>query len=428
LNSIDHFMASLNQVIRQRGGAGLSVQSHVVLSGRIDEAALRTALGRLGHCYSIVGARLVHGAGVGWTWRPGTAEGCPLTVADLEADDPAARWRYAERVLNRPMDGDSGAPVQFHLLRAPGGRDAVLLQWDHRLMDGLGGQLLLREVNRLARESSCAKGVVPSGDGVREYVGRHGWRERWRAVFGLQRNWLFLRRPVRLSPGCATLPSGVTVRLVVRSLDEPQTAACMGRVTRLCGFVSPTPGILASAFRAVQRVAPAAGGWRRRLSTPVPVNLRPPGAEMPIFSNLQTYLDVSVPFKKLPDRDSLVRLLHRTMREQLRRGVDLGLLAFTERFRRRPRRASLAARGLSRAVTFIYGYHGAVGPGLEAFCGTPVDNLYSGLVTAWAPPGLSLAVNQYRGRLNVMVSYVAEVVPEALATSFVEAVVEDLLT
>jgi hypothetical protein len=428
LNSIDHFMASLHQVIRQRGGAGLSVQSHVVLGGRIDEGALRTALGRLGHCYPIVGARLVPGAGVGWTWRPGTTEWCPLTVADLDADDPAAIWRYAERVLNIPMDGEAGAPVQFHLLHAPGGRDTVLLQWDHRLMDGMAGQLLLREVNRLACESGCAKGVVPSGDEVREYVGRHGWRERWRAVVGVQRNWLLLRRPVRLSPGCATPQSGATVRLVTRSLDELQTAACLGRVKRLCGFVSPTPGFLASAFRAVKCVAPAAGGWRRRLSTPVPVNLRPPGAELPIFSNLQTYLDVSVPFKDLPDRDGLVRLLHRTLREQLRRGVDLGLLAITDRFSRRPRRARLAARGFSRALTFIYGYHGAVGPGLETFCGTPVDNLFSGLVTAWAPPGLSVAVNQYRGRLNVMVSYVAELVPDSLATSFVDAVVGDLLS
>jgi hypothetical protein len=428
LNSIDQFMARLHQAIRQRGGAGLSVQSHVLLAGRIDEAALRGAAERLAHCYPIVTARQVSDGNRGWHWEPGTAKGCPLTVAALDTDDPAAYWQYAERCMNTPMDGDGAAPVWFHLLRTPAGRDAVLLQWDHRLMDGMAGQLLLREVNRLCREAECAKGAEPAGDEVRQYVGRHGWRERVRAMFGMQRNLLLLRRPARLTAGCAAPPAVSTVRLAVRCLDEGQTTACLGRVKRLCGFVSPTPVLLASAFRAVQRVAPGAGGWRRRVSTPAPVNLRPPGANLPIFANLQTYLDLNVTFGDLADRDGLVRRLHRMVREELRRGADLGFLVLAERLTRRPLRARLAVRGLFRALTFIYGYHGAVGAGLETFCGTPVDNVYSGLVTAWAPPGLSLAVNQYRGRLNVMVSYVAEVIPQALAEAFVDALVEDLVS
>jgi hypothetical protein len=425
LNSIDQFMARLHQSIRQRGGPGLSVQSHVLLAGRMDESVLRGALERLSHCYPMVTARQVPDGGRGWHWEPGTAKGCPLTVANLDTDDPAARWQYAERVMNTPMDGPDGSPVCFHLLRAPGGRDAVLLQWDHRLMDGMAGQLLLREVNRLCREPECAGGAEPSGDEVRQYVGRHGWRERLRAVLGMGRNLLLLRRPVRLSRECAAPPPVSTVRMVVRCLDEAQTTACLGRVKRLCGFVSPTPALLASAFRAVQRVAPGAGGWWRRVSTQAPINLRPPGAELPIFSNLQTYVDLNLPYGALGGRDELVRLLHRMVREQLRRAADLGFLTIAERLTRRPRRARLAVRGLSRALTFVYGYHGAVS--LDTLCGIPVEHVYSGLVTTWVPPGLSFAVNQYRGRLNLMVSYVAEVIPEVLAEAFLDALVEDLV-
>jgi hypothetical protein len=428
LNSIDQFMARLHRAIRQQGGAGLLQQSHVVLAGRMDDDALRGGLEQLARCYPIILAHLVSDGERGWHWEMGTAKACPLTVAHLDTDDPAAHWQYAERLLNTPMDGEGDGTVCFHLLRAPGGRDAVVLQWDHRLMDGMAGLLLLREVNRLCGEPECARGAEPHGDEVRQYIDRHTWRERLRALVGLQRNWVLFRRPARLTAGCSAPPAVSTVRIVVRSLSEDQTTACLGRVKRLCGFVSPTPVLVASAFRAVQRVAPGAGGWWRSMSTQTPINLRPPGADLPIFSNLQTYLDLNTPSSELADRDGLVRRLHRTMREQLRRGVDLGFLAISERLTRRPRRARLAVRGLSRSLTFLYGYHGAVGPGLETFCGTPVDNLYSGLVTAWAPPGLSLAVNQHRGRLNLMLSYVAEVVPETLALAFMDALVEDLVS
>jgi hypothetical protein len=443
LNSIDQFMTRLDDLIRQQGGSGLLMQSHVLLDGRADEAALRTALERLARCYPVVTGRLPAQDGRSEPhWQPGPDSVCPLTITHLDSEE-GAHWRYGERLLARTERREETRPVSFHLLRAPDGRDVVLLQWDHRLMDGMAGHLLLREVNRLSHDrrdagpTAVAASTVPdrvgpasrrsSGDEVSRYVGRHTWRERLRAFLGLRRNLFLLQRSVRLGLPSDPPMASRTVRLVVRSLDEDQTARCLSRGRRLCGFVSPNPVLLASAFRAVQQVSPPSGGWLQRLATQVPINLRPPGADQPLFANLQTYLRLAVPPSALADRDGLVRLLHRQLREQLRRGVDLGFLQMTERMRGRPRQGRLVARGMSRALTFLYGYHGASEAGLDTFCGTPVRNICGGIVTAWSPPGLSFGINQYRGRLNLMVAHVAEVVPESLAASFLDALVEDLL-
>ena len=80
---------------------------------------------------------------------------------------------------------------------------------------------------------------------------------------------------------------------------------------------------------------------------------------------------------------------------------------------------------LCPALTFVFGYHGAVA-GLDHFCGAPVKHVWTGLPNAWSPPGLSLTANQYCNRLYLMASYVQEVVPDAVANAFLDAVVEEL--
>ena len=125
--------------------------------------------------------------------------------------------------------------------------------------------------------------------------------------------------------------------------------------------------------------------------------------------------------------NDLVRLMHRQIRDQLRGGFDLGFLMGVNRIRRWQGVTGYLMYRLCRALTFVFGYHGAVA-GLEQFCGTPVEHVWTGLPNAWSPPGLSFAANQFRGRLYLMASYVPAVVPDAVAHAFLDAVTEELLS
>jgi hypothetical protein len=431
LNLVDRVMAPLHEALRRRGYGGLLLHSYLFLRGRVDEARLRGALERLRQCYPVVTARLVPGrASRPPRWEALANADSLLTVVTLDTPDLSAVWRYGERLFGIPIDCRGTAALQLHLLHLGGGRDALVVQWAHGLMDGMGGELLLREVNRLADGAECAgedTGPRPPGKLLLEHAYGQTFRRRWQSIFALLRNlWPGGKSLQLMAPGWpASRPS--PTRIGMRSLDEAQTRLWLERVRRLCGFVSPAPVLLASAFRAVARLAPAAAGPRRVLNTAVPLNLRAPGATRPIFANLQTYVCLRARKAALADRDSLVRVIQRQFRDWLRREVDRAFLLGVGFLSLHPGLVPMGLNLLSRNLSFIFGYHGALAPGLETFCGAPVEHLYTGLPIAWAPPGLSFAAHQFNGRLNLMVSTAAEAVPEKRAEAFLDALVEDLL-
>jgi hypothetical protein len=182
LNLVDRVMAPLHEALRRRGYGGLLLQSYLFLRGRIDEGRLRGALERLRQCYPVVAARLVpdrtrHPV----RWQALASPDCPLRVVTLESSDLSAVWHYGEQLFVNGIDSGRTAALQFHLLHLPGGRDALVVQWAHGLMDGMAGELLLREVNRLTDGAQCVQedeSARPPGKLLIEHAyGQPFWRQ-----------------------------------------------------------------------------------------------------------------------------------------------------------------------------------------------------------------------------------------------------------
>jgi hypothetical protein len=420
---MDQVMASLHASLRRRGCAGLLLQSHIHLAGRIDEAALRTAVGRLGRVYPVATGRLVAATlrrRPCWEWSDGAV--CPLTVSNLD-EDAAAVARFAERLFATPTHLNASPPVHFHLLRKSGGGDVIVVQWSHVLMDGKGGELLLREVNRVLDDPNAVAPSMASGDPLLQHMRIHTLRQRLRGVFRLACDLPLFGIPARIDdPRPVRAP---TTRIAFRCLDDARSACCLERVKRLCGFASVAPVVLAAAFRAAGRITTRRHGTWSMYYTHVPVNNRPPTGALAVIGNWQSYVRIQARPKQTIERDDLARLLHRQLRDQLRGGFDLGFLIGVRLIHRSPRVTGLFLQLLCPALTFVFGYHGTV-VDLDHFCGTPVEHVWTGLPNAWSPPGLSFAANQYRNRLYLMASYVQEVVPETVANAFLDAVVEEL--
>jgi hypothetical protein len=425
LNIQDQVMVSLHEALRRRGYAGLLLQTQMYLTGRLDEVALRATLARLSHSYPVVGAHLVRGAsGHPPHWALPAEASCPLVVVNLDSDEDVQR--YAEQLFATPLDLQTSPIIDFHLLRKPGGCDVVLFRAAHALMDGKAMELLLREVNRFHTDPTATAAIQAPDDPLRQYVFSHPWPQRLRADLALLRGLPLLGFPVQLR-AVRQESARQPPRIALRWLDAEWTAICLERVRRLCGFAGVMPVLLAAAYRAVNRVAPRPPGRWNVFYTHAPITQRGPGADQPIFANLQTYVCLQARPAQLGNREALACYLHRQFRNQLRQGFDLGFLRCVALINGRPRLTGMLLRALSKCLTFIFGYHGTVGPGLESFCGTPVERLYSGIPNAWFPPGLSFAAHQYRGCLALMVSHSPERVPPSLVEAFLDAVVEELL-
>lgn len=428
-------MLTAHNGLRGVGHGGFICQTHAWLAGRVDAAALKAALVRLHRQYPVVTARLEDAGGKEapcWRFRADT----PPTLYEFtlpDADD-ATVLAHAARLFEQPLDHDRTDPIAFHLLHLPDGRDVLVLVFSHVLMDGKAPEFVLKELDRHFHAQSPDGGSLAPPDGtapadeMAEHLGRFEKKRRRRAAWQVIRSHLHLPvRPVTMTPPHLKDWIGAPYGILVRRVDEDQTAALLRRIRQLCGFANPTPAVLASVFRTIGRLAPHAQTDRTLFQTDLPLNLRPPGRMEPIFRNFMSFLQMSARKGELADRDEATLMLNARMRDQLRRGIDLGNLQMMHWMAPHANllRRHIIARMKDQPFTIGFGFLGPVTAGLERLFGCHVQQLYS-LNSAISPPGTTMQVNQFGKCMNVMLTYIESAVPRVTATALVDETIADL--
>jgi len=450
LNAADRVMLAVDQALRHIGYPGFQTQAFLCLGGRVDERELRAGLIRLSECHPVTVARLVEKRG-GPYWQLRQGARLSLDVIELPSDSDAALHQQAGRLLGVTHDPAAEDPVRFHLLRRPDGRDVLLLQYSHALMDNNATPLLLAELARCSSSSfgtplpaeanglavmdrsgspltSTGEGLGVTGKSARDplwgYVRRHPRRRRRAAVDAARQRLIatlvyrgtMLGRPT-------SRPSASPFGILSRQLAPAEARALSLRTRQSCGLPSLSMSILASVFRAIDRLAPPGG--RDNFAAGIGIDLGLRGPAGPIFQNLMSLVTVRARPDELADKTGLIRSLNRQMREALASDADLGMAALIGLFARRLHRAIWIAEACLRySFSLWYAYFGAIDMPDEFF-GIPVeDAYYAG--PCWSPMGVTLLVNQFRGRLRFQATYVPESVPEPLANAFLDEVLGDL--
>jgi hypothetical protein len=430
LNPADRILVAVDRLLRGMGGMGFETQTLVWTSARIDAGALRTAIGRLGERHPVITARLDEFGDAGPCWRFLPGDGPTVCETTLSSAEPAAVLDHAGSLLSGPSDPAAVDPIRFHLLHRPDGTDVFLMQYNHALMDNNASVLLLREIDRLSRGMpASAAGEGRPRDLIWEYLRRYPRKRRRQAATDTLRLWGRLVRGgvAVLTTGAAGARSG-QVRLATRCLGPDATRALQERVVRTNGFPSLSMAVAAGAFRAIGGLAPRQGAVRRRLLAGIGLDLGLRGRTGPIFQNLMSMVPVGAGLEDLGDRDSLVRLLSRQLRERLAGDADLGMLQMVAHLGKRPRPDSLWAieHSLRHGFSLWYAYFGALDAVGESFCDAPVETVFC-TGPAWPPLGMTLLVNQHRGSLLFQATSTPDTVPEGLAHRFLDQVVDDLL-
>jgi hypothetical protein len=428
LNSADRAMLTVDRVLRGMGSPGFETQALLWTSARIDVVALRTAIARLSLCYPVIAARVVGCAERRpyWSFHPGAL--CPLEEATSSAD-PAAVLDYAGGLLSAPSDPAETDPLRFHLLHRANGQDVFVLQYNHALIDNNASLSVLREIDRLSRSGTDNPEADQDGrrDRIREYLRRFPRDRRRRAASASLRLW---GRSVRggvasLSNRTAHAVSGA-VRIVTRALDENATRALEARVIRTTGFPNLSMALAGSAFRAIGRLTLQPGIEGRGFVAGIGVDLGLRGRGGLTFQNLVSLVPISARPQELDDRDGLVRMLSRQLRERLAGDADLGMLQLVALLGRRPDGRWLIEHVLRHSFSLWYAYFGSLDAICDSFCGAPVEQIcYTG--PAWPAIGLTLLVNKFRGRLFLQATYALKSVSEALAHRFLDLVIADLV-
>jgi hypothetical protein len=129
---------------------------------------------------------------------------------------------------------------------------------------------------------------------------------------------------------------------------------------------------------------------------------------------------------ELGSQADLIRMLSQQMRERVESKIDVGVLSLVRTFQRRPKHLRMVLEHLiRRGHSLWYAYFGATDLRGGMLLGREVETIrYIG--PTWAPMGISLLANQFRGRLLFQATYDPELVPDEMADRFLDTVWADL--
>jgi hypothetical protein len=359
---------------------------------------------------------------------------CPapaLEVHDAAApprtgDPPAAIFQQR---LNERRSLRRGELLRFDLVRYGGDAGSDLaMSWLHLLFDGAGsehfvawlaacgaGQASLAELpdpDELTRQAPASLPARERGDAARRW---QAWLEGFRA------------HEVRSLAGPRSrAPQALEWR--VDSLSPLQTEAAVAAASKHAGFLTPMLFYLAAVIRAHHAVFRARNAVPGSYVIPLPVNVRPRGAESAIFRTHVSLLWFQVTPDCIDDLPALIGELKRQRLDAIKTGrVEAGSHAMDfARFAPARLYAHMARRAFAGELcSFFFAWTGHFLPGVDEFFGAPIRN---GFHVAPVPPspGSCAALSLFRDHLNITPVRQAGVFSDAEAALFRDQLRADL--
>jgi len=310
---------------------------------------------------------------------------------------------FCER-LNDRFASRRGELLRFDVVPYDGGAAGtdVAMTWVHMLFDGAGSEAFVRWLDERFRGVRAA-GELPAGDGLGDVAPPPMGAGRGRQAQAWQRHMRGLAaRPPRSLAG-PLRRERQALRYDVETYSPDDTAAVVARAKQKAGFLTPMLFYLAAAIRAHDAVFRARAVDPGSYVVPLPVNLRPKGAEGAIFRTHVSMLWFRVAPEEARDFDGLLELLKAQRRDAIKSGLVEAGAAAMDYARYAPARlyAHMARRSFhGELCSFFFAWTDQFLPGQDSFRGAPIVNAFH---TPSVPPspGSGAILSIRSGRLNL---------------------------
>ncbi|MCZ6465068.1 MAG: hypothetical protein O7A09_12100 [Proteobacteria bacterium] len=416
LTGADAFLRAFDDEIRRCNRANHISQLVLRLGPGFDVGSLRKILREITPANPILSAPVRRRFGLGPpAYRIDKAgRGVPprLQVHDAQSPErsgPGVPPLFFER-LNERHSIRRGDLLRLDAVRYSGGTRGtdLALSWAHMLLDGSGSEEFVRFLDACARGERRPDSLRRAQSlGPAAQSGRGGPVLSLRQRGDLAREWQthmegFAAHPLRSLSGPRRRVRQA-LRYHVLTLDPAQTEHVVKRAVDQAGFLTPMLFYMAATIRAHYAVFQARGVDPGSFVVPLPVSVRPKGAEGEIFRTQVSLLWFQVLPRQADDFQGLLEALKEQRLASIKAGfVESGIHAM-DFARYAPKRvyAYVARRSLrGELCSFFFAYTADFLPGLEHFLGAPIENAFH--VPPVPPsPGSSTALSLRGGRLNV---------------------------
>ncbi len=407
-----------------------SIQLEVRAPGRLEEEPLRAAVAHALRLHPMARARQAPWAPMRlqYTWEiPESPSVEPLTVVECPDDEALDRARM--ELQGRTISLVESPPLRLRLARHPGG-DVLMLHARHAATDGIGALRFLRSVVRAyAGEPDPLPPVEPlSVRDLRQQLAAHSYPEqlaRWEALMRAQAE-AWWAPPARVaSDGVRATPGYGFVHLQLSAEETPR----LEWRREVGGTLNDL--LLAALHLAIDRWNRAHGQPAHRISTYVPVNLRPAEWRWDVMANLSLSATVSSFPEERRDTRSLVEgIAHQTRRiketgEAAALVELLGPASLAPLFVRQALPGLMGLSGERFLPTAVLSNLGELPEPLSFGAGAEATGLW------WSPPGrmpmgLAVGAASHRGALCLVVRYRHALMGAAGARAFSEELLRAL--
>jgi hypothetical protein len=418
LSGVDWMMGTLDRLGRHSTGLGLHSNFVLDLDGPVSETALADALAKIAARFPMLRGRVARD----WLnlipyWHVGGARTTPISlrVVRLNENDVDESDRVLANEVNTPFASES-EHVRVTLVTLGERRSRVGLVVDHRLFDAYGAETFLRLIDLTAagKLDEVARQVLTI-----EPPRAGQWLRRMRLCRVLNRRLFGIGK----TPVCSLdiPPKGArrTVKFVHDALDAGQTSGLDALALNETGVPIVLPSVIARAAAAMHATMPQLPLPGEQYTVFTSAGSRSPArAWEQLFFNHFSILMFDAPKSSLASAQDLsIRIrdqLFDAMKTDFAGTIgEVSMLArlFPQRFNTWLGRFPFHGR----LCTLYFACLRETGFTQDTFLGARVENLYHKPL-AFSPPGVNLCMMLFKGRFNLVLSYVDGVMTDGQAS------------
>lgn len=295
--------------------------------------------------------------------------------------------------------------MRLDLFDGGGSGSWLVMTWSHAILDGVGAELLLRELANLCEDplapSPWPSFVAPARSSLATFYQR--WQATWPMLQHLQG---------LVAEGIHSLagpkPKASRLRSRWERLDEATTTAIQERAARFCGPLIQTHFHLACSIIAHDAVwKKHRGGSAPVYTVALPVQLRARGKPPPIFRNNVSVIFFTARPGELGDIAGLTASLLRQQQEAMKKGLMASFAEMQRWMRIMPAPLYsffLDSQMKGQNTAFHHSHTGPFARDLMAIAGAAIRDAWH-VPGLFSPPGTGLFMSQRDGRATLVMSW-----------------------
>jgi acyl carrier protein len=439
LRDCDFFTHAFDEMLRKAGQGGHIAHSFIELDRIPDVSALKKLLAELPthFPFPIFTAQLKQPSFFSLPrWEPArnprplelhlwSQTGSPGKLADQGATEFGDLQTKLDDIINTslPQYDDGWINVRFDLVEKADGTCVFVFSWSHLIMDGIGAEYFLVELNRLLGGGGEP---VPAFD-LTDLADPRGWGERWKTAKVMPDFFDTVMKKPFEALGSAKLSEG-RAHFQVITLTEAQTQEAAQRSATITGPLINMPFHLACAMRAHQAVFAHRGIKPESLMCCVPIQVRKKGTRGPLFQNHLTMFFCNLLAQDLGTLEAAAGSLHQQHTRFIKDKIGDAFRDLMWMMRPMPPWLHMFFINFHMKGKFSSFYHSNTGlfaPELTRFAGAAVTNAYH--VPSFSdPPGTGVFANEKNGRLVLTLCWREGTITEPERGIFIDQLMGDL--